>query len=103
MVQEAAHEIARLFRDYVVLPKHSPPTLLTDRMADILATASHLPKVECHRLALMLLAALVSFVDEVCGDCPVRCLSRQRADLAAEFFSPMHPALNPAEPTQPHP
>jgi hypothetical protein len=93
VVQEIAYEIAELFRDYVVLTRHSPPSLLSERMAAILADASELPKDECHRLALMLLAALVSFVDEVCGDCKVRCLNRPRAAVAAEFFSPMHPAL----------
>ena len=93
-VQDAAYEIAELFRDYVVLTRHSPPSLLSERMAAILASVSDLPPDECHRLALMLLAALVSFVDEVCGDCKVRCLNNPRAAVAAEFFSPMHPALS---------
>jgi hypothetical protein len=103
VVQEMAFEIAGLFRDYVVLTSHSPPSLLSERMAAILASASELPKEECHRLALMLLAALVAFVDEVCGDCKVRCLHRPRAAVAAEFFSPMHPALPLPLSTERHP
>lgn len=94
VVHEIAFEIAELFRDYVVLTSHSPPSLLSERMAEILSSSSELPKEECQRLSLMLLAALVSFVDEVCGDCKVRCLHRPRAAVAAEFFSPMHPALS---------
>ncbi len=103
VVQEAAHDIARLFRDFVLLTRQSSPSLLGDRMAEIIAASGHLPAEECRRLSLMILAALVSFVDEVCGDCPVRCLSRPRAAVAAEFFSPMHPALSSAEPLHPQP
>jgi len=103
MLQEAAHDIAQLFRDYVLLTRPSPPSLLGDKMAAIIAEVSRLPESECHRLALTLLAALVAFVDEVCGDCPVRCLSRPRAGAAAEFFSPMHPALARPDGPRPHP
>lgn len=103
VMQEVAHGMARLFRDYVLLSRNSPPLLLGERMAELIAAASHLPPEECHRLSLMLLAALVSFVDEVCGDCPVRCISRPRADVAAAFFSPMHPALSRPEPPRPQP
>lgn len=102
-IHEVAHDIARLFRDYVLLTRHSPPAKLSEQMAGLLAAACELPAEECHRLALMMLAGLVSFVDEVCGDCPVHCLNRPRAAMAKEFFSPMHPALAPTDEQHPQP
>jgi hypothetical protein len=99
VVQEAAHGVAQLFRDYVTSNRQSPPGQLSDRMAEIIAVATQLPAAECHRVSLMLLASLVAFVDEVCGSCPSHCLNRPRASFAAEFFSPMHPALKPTEPS----
>ncbi len=102
-VHEAAHELALLFRDYVLLNRKTSTAVLTKRMAAKLAQAGRLQAADCQRLALMVLAALVSFVDEVCSDCAVYCLGRQKAAVAAEFFSPMHPALPHAEPVAPQP
>lgn len=102
-IHEVAFDIAKLFRDYVLLTRHSPPAKLSEQMARLLAAACELPADECHRLALMVLAGLVSFVDEVCGDCPVHCLNRPRAAMAQEYFSPMHPALSAPDEQHPHP
>ncbi len=91
-LQEVAYVMAVLFRDYVLPKVPSAATVLTERMAAALAVTCRLEAEPSRQLALAVLSALVSFVDEVCGRCAVGCLHRPRAGVGPEFFATTHPA-----------
>lgn len=94
-LQEAAFAMATLFRDYV-LPKPSAAaaSTLSDRMAAVLMDVCRQDGESARRIALSVLSALVSFIDEVCGPCATACLHRPRANVSPEFFAPTHPAAD---------
>jgi hypothetical protein len=77
-----------------VLARHPPPTeALVEAMSKALGEATRLDPDERAVVVRTVLPALVIFVDEVCGRCPVACLSRPKAGVADAFFSREHPAF----------
>lgn len=92
--QEAAFAIAGHFRSFITSQKkHTLPEKVVAACADVLRRECGLRKPDGDYVARGLFMSLIAFVDEVCSTCPVRCLSRPGANLAATFFSSEHPAL----------
>ncbi len=68
------------------------------RMLNAITKASGLPQTEAVELWSAVMPALEGFIDEICGSCPVDCLSRPTADLADWFHADGHPAHGRSEP-----
>ncbi len=91
-VQQAAHALAGLFRDYILHKEPRDAAVLSDRMTTVLTTMCRPHKAPAEVLARSVLSALVAFVDQVCGSCKVACLHRPRAFVGPSFFATAHPA-----------
>lgn len=91
-VQQAAHSLAVLFRDYILHKEPREAVVLSERMTTVLAAMCRPHKAPAEVLARAVLAALVAFVDEVCGTCKIACLHRPRAFVGPSFFATGHPA-----------
>jgi len=91
-VQQAAHALAVLFRDYILHKEPRDAAVLSERMTTVLSAMCRPHKAPAELLARSVLSALVAFVDEVCGSCQIACLHRPRAFVGPSFFATAHPA-----------
>jgi len=86
-----AYTISKFFLDFV--------TEDTDRSLDehVLAMARSLRRrcrltgEECYEIGFAVTLELISFMEEVCSQCPGSCTTRPRSNAADIFFSPHHP------------
>jgi hypothetical protein len=91
-VQQAAHSLAVLFRDYILHKEPRDASVLSERMTTVLAAMCRPHQAPAELLARSVLSSLVAFVDEVCGSCQISCLHRPRAFVGPSFFATAHPA-----------
>jgi stage V sporulation protein SpoVS len=90
----AAADLATLFTRWALSRRGQAPEVVAADMEKVLARFPMVTAGDRGILVARVLAALGSFVTEVCEKCRVSCLTRPRADVADAFFSPEHPGFD---------
>ena len=90
-----AYELARLFNGEVWGTPVSKAR--KNRLEKSLAQACNLDGRGASGIIGDVLTCLAVFVKEVCGNCPVDCISRPNARMNSEFFAAQHPVIGLGE------
>jgi len=88
-----AHAIGTIFARYMISRRKSRPEALVQKMRHALGEVTRLGREEREMAVATVLPALAVFVDEVCGRCPVACLTQPKVDVTEAFFADEHPAF----------
>ena len=86
-----AFALGKTFADFMLSGQDKPVEYLARRMTSAIRKSSRLDWDQRHQVVAMILPLLGSFLEEVCGQCPVSCLERPKSKVEDIFFSPTHP------------
>jgi hypothetical protein len=87
----ASFAIGKVFADHLIKGGLPRPEQIMTEMSKALASASRLSDSRRHEVLMTVVPSLYAFAEEVCSQCPVKCLSQPDADMSDVFFTPDHP------------